>query len=70
MTSEKRSPTYVVYHFDTQRLSPTRVCKKIMYFAVESVQLFLLEEGWSHVPDFENHPDGGYFLKMTSYRVR
>ena len=28
MTSEKRSPTYVVYHFDTQRLSPTRVCKK------------------------------------------
>ena len=27
MTSEKRSPTYVVYHFDTQRLSPTRVCK-------------------------------------------
>ena len=29
MTSVKRSPTYVVYHFDTQRLSPTRVCKKI-----------------------------------------
>ena len=31
MTSEKRSPTYVVYHFDTQRLSPTRVCKKAYY---------------------------------------
>ena len=31
MTSEKRSPTYVVYHFDTQRLSPTRVCKKWMH---------------------------------------
>ena len=31
MTSEKRSPTYVVYHFDTQRLSPTRVCKKYIY---------------------------------------
>ena len=31
MTSEKRSPTYVVYHFDTQRLSPTRVCKKCKY---------------------------------------
>ena len=29
ITSEKGSPTYVVYHFDTQRLSPTRVCKKI-----------------------------------------
>ena len=32
MTSEKRSPTYVVYHFDTQRLSPTRVCKKLKSF--------------------------------------
>ena len=31
MTSEKRSPTYVVYHFDTQPLSPTRVCKKIIF---------------------------------------
>ena len=30
MTSEKRSPTYVVYHFDTQRLSSTRVCKKYL----------------------------------------
>ena len=34
MTSEKRSPTYVVYHFDTQRLSPTRVCKKIQVFSL------------------------------------
>ena len=38
MTSEKRSPTYVVYHFDTQRLSPTRVCKKYaLYDAVNPV---------------------------------
>ena len=35
MTSEKRSPTYVVYHFDTQRLSPTRVCKKYIYIYIQ-----------------------------------
>ena len=40
MTSEKRSPTYVVYHFDTQRLSPTRVCKKIKYFTLQISRYF------------------------------
>ena len=32
MTSEKRSPTYVVYHFDTQRWSPTQ--KKLVYLTI------------------------------------
>ena len=40
MTSEKRSPTYVVYHFDTQRLSPTWVCKKYMYYTTQNIFLY------------------------------
>ena len=35
MTSEKRSPTYVVYHFDTQRLSPTQCVRNDITQAYE-----------------------------------